>query len=151
MATIERLIGNLEAVDFNEVIRESVDETAEEFKNYQQLQMFAGEQSDGGQIQRLDRKYDVYSPFTEYVKTNFRTPRQPIDRVTLRDTGSFYRGFIIKGGKDRAMIENSDTKTEAIIDRYGEKIFGLNARFAEQYVGDLAPVANKKIINLIHK
>ena len=35
----------------------------------------------------------VYATFTEIQKQFFRSPRQPIDRVTLKDSGAFYESF----------------------------------------------------------
>lgn len=149
MATIEALMNNLNAIDFNQVIELSVGDTKEELKNYQQQQMFYGKRSDGDNIQRLDGKYEVYAPLTEYLK---RRKGQPTDRVTLRDERDFYKGIIIKPTKNSVMITSTDLKTAKLVAQYGEEIFGLNEEYAGEYSSrDLAPVATKRIIDSIHK
>lgn len=149
MATIEALMRNLSSLDFTKVMEQSIGDTKEEFKNYQQQQMFYGKRSDGENIQRLDGRYEVYAPLTEYFK---RRKGQPIDRVTLRDERDFYKGIVIKPTKNSVMITSSDFKTAKLVGQYGENIFGLNKDFAGEYaVNDMGPAATKKIIQQIHK
>ena len=50
---------------------------------------------------------------------------QPTDRVTLRLDGDFYNSFEIIIGNEQFRINATDRKTEWLIKRYGEKVFGL--------------------------
>lgn len=43
-------------------------------------------------------KKGYYAGYTEFVKKYDRTPQQPIDRVTLKDTGKFYNSFKLQAG-----------------------------------------------------
>jgi hypothetical protein len=52
---------------------------------------------------------------------------QPSDRVTLRLEGDFYKSFEVIIGKDQFRINATDKKTKWLVNRYGEKIFGLTA------------------------
>lgn len=150
--TIDKLIDNTQQLNINEVLRQAASETTEEIKNYQQQQMFFGYGSDGQPIQRLDGKYAVYAPFTEYIKENFRSPKQPTDRVTLRDSGSFYRGIKVTAQQGKVVINSTDEKQPALIRRYGDTILGLNTEYAAIYSqNDLAPLAIDKIRKQILK
>ena len=50
---------------------------------------------------------------------------QPSDRVTLRLEGDFYKSFEVIIGKEQFRINATDRKTKWLVNRYGEKIFGL--------------------------
>lgn len=50
---------------------------------------------------------------------------QPTDRVTLRLEGDFYKSFEVIIGDKQFRINATDKKTKWLINRYGEKVFGL--------------------------
>ena len=81
----------------------------------QEEQMFEGKRSTG-------KKIGEYRPLTKRIKLG---KGQPIDRVTLKDTGEFYEGLKISYENDHFFITSDDPKTEAIIEQYGENVFGL--------------------------
>lgn len=147
--TIDQIINNTEALNIAQVIQDSVSETTEELKNYQQQQMFFGSDSEGQPIRRLDGKYAVYAPLTEFIKAQ---KGQPFDRVTLRDTGSFYRGIQVRVQPGKVMISSMDEKQDSLIERYGATILGLNAEYSQIYSeNDLKPLATRKIKEQILK
>ena len=63
-----------------------------------------------------------YAPFTVDYK---QAVGQPTDRITLRDTGEFHSGFFVRYKNKEFSLWSSDGKTEELIDRWGEDIFGL--------------------------
>lgn len=63
-----------------------------------------------------------YSPFTIRSKL-FK--QQPVDRVTLRDTGDFHRSFQLRVTDSDVEIYATDIKAEMLISKYGESILGL--------------------------
>lgn len=135
--TIDKLIANTEALDFNEVIKESVEETVQEITAYQQQQLYSGLKSDGQTI------FPSYTRLTEEIKTG---KGQVTDRVTLKDTGAFYAGIQVRAGANGVSITSTDPKTEMLEKKYSEKIFGLNEDSAAKYSqNDLTPVATRKI------
>jgi hypothetical protein len=80
-----------------------------------------GEDSQG---RRLDDIGGGYTLFTIYEKLKFN---QPIDRVTLKDTGEFYRTFDVipfKGGFN--IVADTLKDGEDLEDRWGDEIVGLN-------------------------
>jgi hypothetical protein len=50
---------------------------------------------------------------------------QPADRVTLRLDGDFHKSFEVIIGNQQFRINATDKKTEWLIKRYGERVFGL--------------------------
>lgn len=63
----------------------------------------------------------TYAPMTIQLK---KQKGQPYDRVTLKDTGAFYNGFRVDANKDNFNITSDDSKTQTLLDRWGN-IFGL--------------------------
>lgn len=96
---------------------------------------------------RID-EYQPYRPLTIQVKIE---KRQPYDRVTLKDTGEFYDSFYVETAEDRFYIKASDEKTNWLIKKYGDEIFGLTndslAEFINDYVKDEAYNRVKEILN----
>lgn len=64
-----------------------------------------------------------YTPYTIQIK---RLKGQPIDRVTLKDTGDFYRSFDIVYTADAFEILALDSKTQKIVAKYGYEVLGLS-------------------------
>lgn len=76
-------------------------------------------------INSLGVSINSYAPYTPVTIEIKRKKGQPYDRVTLRDTGAFHKGFIIKADREGFSITSTDGKTEELETRYGEEIFGL--------------------------
>ena len=66
--------------------------------------------------------YKPYKPLTIRIK---KEKGQPIDRVTLRDTGDFQSSFYLEVGNEQFEIKANDWKTEDLIKKYGREILGL--------------------------
>lgn len=62
-----------------------------------------------------------YTPITKKIKIR---RGQPIDRVTLYDTGEFYAGFRVLTDNTGFSVTSDDWKTEELLKRWGS-IFGL--------------------------
>ena len=78
--------------------------------------LFSGSNADGSEIR------PPYSPVTVRIKNR---KGQPTDRVTLFDTGAFQGAFTMERKGDAVLFSSSDSKTEKLVDKYGEGIFGL--------------------------
>jgi hypothetical protein len=140
---IDDIIDNVEALNFNDVLVEVVDETDAELIKLQQEQLYAGQLASGARIQ------PEYRPFTvdEKIKNN-----QPFDRVTLKDQGDFYKGIYVTAYKDGVEIDSNDFKSESLKKKYTEEIFGLNKHYATRYsVEQVIPLALDKIKKQILK
>lgn len=82
----------------------------------------------------IDQLYDLgqnslgvslgaYAPMTVRLK---QEKGQPYDRVTLRDTGDFHRGFYLRKTGEGFEITSSDDKTQLLMRDWGKSIFGLD-------------------------
>lgn len=100
-------------------IRKAVQENTDKIKelNVEQLYDFG--------INSLGISIDTYAPYTPYTVRLKNEKGQPTDRVTLRDTGDFHRSFEVVVGPTEFYITATDSKTDALVEKYGEKIFGL--------------------------
>lgn len=67
-------------------------------------------------------EYAPYSPITIEYK---RAKGQPVNRVTLRDTGDFHASFYLTVEADKFRIYAGDEKTARLVQKYGAGIFGL--------------------------
>lgn len=64
----------------------------------------------------------------------------------LRLTGDFYRSIYAEVRGDKVIIDATDEKTESLVKRAGEEIFGLNKPTKEEFIKqDLEPVFLRKI------
>lgn len=77
-----------------------------------------------------------YHPITIRVKLEEREPPQPVDRVTLRDTGDFAESFYIIFNDDSFQITSSDYKTSRLVRKYGDEIFGLTEEHMAEVVNN---------------
>ena len=68
---------------------------------------------------------DTFRPYTARTLEIKQSKGQPINRVTLRDTGDFHSSFYIEAGTDSFMIKASDPKTLELMAKYGDEILGL--------------------------
>ena len=76
-------------------------------------------------INSLGISIDTYAPYSPYTVRVKNEKGQPTDRVTLRDTGDFHKSFGAVVGPVDFYITATDYKTDMLVERYGEKIFGL--------------------------
>lgn len=83
-----------------------------------------------------------YRPFTIFMKT---INGQPTDRVTLKDTGDFYRGIFVKKQGENLIIDSTDEKSAKLQKRYGEDIFGFTA----ENKTTLKKQTHQKIVNYV--
>lgn len=144
MAVIEQLIKNLEAVDMNDVIEESVEATRDDLARLQKLQLLSGEKSD-------DTKIGKYRNKNYAAKKYAQNPLAGLGNVDLRLTGDFYSGIIIDPRDRAVIIDSDDPKTDALTKKYGKNIFGLNTEFGAEYGKEhMGPVATGKIKKQIH-
>lgn len=74
--------------------------------------------------------YKPYQPLTIRIK---REKGQPVDRVTLRDTGDFQSSFYLEVGNEQFEIKANDWKTDELIKKYGREILGLT----DEHISDL--------------
>lgn len=130
MATIAAVLNRVKSIDIKSIAQTSIVETKEAIADLNAEQMFVGLRSDGSEI------LPSYSKLTIQIK---KEKGQPTDRVTLRDTGSFYEGIKVDVSGDRLNITSTDEKTEKLNKKYSKSkgnIFGLSDRFKREYLNN---------------
>ena len=118
---IDKIIKVLTAFTANpfDRLRVALEKNTNEIEDYQKEQFDSGERSDFSVIE------PEYTPITKAIKSR---KGQPIDRVTLKDTGAFYKSIVADVLSDEIQIYATDKKTQKLVDKYdeGDKLFGLN-------------------------
>jgi phage gp16-like protein len=123
--TIGQLKAKYERLDTDVVAVQSLEAEKETMVGYQQAQMYSGEDSQGGSIT------PAYTPLTRFLK---QEKGQPNDRVTLRDTGEFYAAMYTEVSKTAVKYSSKDYKTQKLVKKYGEEIFGLNTPMRSHFI-----------------
>lgn len=72
-----------------------------------------------------------YSPLTVSLK---KIKGQDYKRVTLHDEGDFYRGMHVERAGKGLYIDSKDSKTEKLVNKYGEDIFGLTRKNIKEFI-----------------
>lgn len=71
-----------------------------------------------------------YAPFTIDIK---KALGQPINRITLKDTGAFYDGFFGNVKGDDIIIGSSDSKSSQLHNDWGKNISSMTKANTEKY------------------
>lgn len=66
-----------------------------------------------------------YQPYTPRTIKNKIKKRQPIDRVTLRDTGELRKSLRVEFDDEGFYITSTDDKAPYLLKKYGQTIFRL--------------------------
>lgn len=75
----------------------------------------------------LGVKIDSYMPYSQVTIAIKHQKGQPVNRVTLRDTGTFEKSFLIHCDSKQIIIFARDNKTKKLTKKYGAAIFGLTS------------------------
>lgn len=78
--------------------------------------------------------YQPYTVNTQFIKAMYN---QPADRVTLRSTGEFHSTFFIQILDNGFLINAADSKTNKLIEKYGEEIFKLTDENLARLIDDI--------------
>jgi len=83
-------------------------------------------------INSLGRSLGRYSEITIMIK---KFEGKPFDRVTLKDTGDFYRTFKVEVRKGEIVISANTIKDDDdLIEKYGSEIIGLTDENLEKLI-----------------
>lgn len=145
MGSITRIKGNVQKVDFNLVISETVLETQKPLVFYQQDQLIHGIRSTGKKIGKYASKKYASQKYKQSRRAGFGY----IDEFL---TGEFQSEIFVRVKKNSIEFWSADEKTRKIVARDGADIFGLTPQNREKYSKkDLMPIAIKKIKQQILK
>lgn len=122
MERLELLVKKFETLPIKDFIKEVIADNKELIEDKNAEQMFRGELPDGSQIT------PPYKDITVAIKS---LKGQPTDRVTLKDSGDFYKGITLNLESDSFTLDNTDEKTEGLIVKYGDPL-GLSEQSREE-------------------
>jgi hypothetical protein len=110
------------------------------------IQLFRGIDSQG---QFLDDIGGGYTTRTIQIK---QRKGQPTDRVTLKDTGEFYKSFSVDVFRDEFVIDAYYIKEGTDLrDRWGDDLAGLTPLSVEKLKGFILPKVREIVLNWILK
>ena len=113
-------VKKLKSINLRAIYRNAIKEHEQDIVDLQQGQLSAGLADQGDELQ------PGYRPRTIENKL---AKGQPVDRVTLKDTGEFYRKQYVKYSVDRFEITSRDRKRNKLVNKYsgnrGGDVFGL--------------------------
>lgn len=127
MGALATLHKNLQTLALKERALAIVAETGKEIAEINAYQMYQGKDSEDKPIEPF------YKPLTISIK---RMKGQPVDRVTLRDSGSFQDKMKVEVSGTRFTITSDDEKRDKLVKKYGEQIFGLSYEGKVEYIRD---------------
>lgn len=133
MATTKQLLERVKALDTDKVINDALDETMDAVEDINRERMLDGVKADGKQM-----------PHYSFIsQTVYGYPDEPIK---LKATGAFQAGITAKREGEVIHESSDDGKTDMLVERYGENIFGMGGSYKKQYQDEhLRPSLNKKI------
>ena len=126
--TLSAFQTKLSQLDVEKAAIDAVSATTETIADLNAEQMFKGLRADGSEIT------PGYSELTKEIK---RAKGQPIDRVTLFQTGAFYRGLYASVTGLNIVIGSTDAKSGKLERKYSKakgSIFGLSGKYNAEYI-----------------
>lgn len=106
------------------------------------IQLFRGFDANA---QLLD---DIGGPYTAYTIRQKQKKGDPYDRVTLKDTGDFYRSFKVEVFEDEFLIDAYYLKGgEDLRGRWGDDLAGLTELSKEKLNNYVLPQIHKFVLN----
>ncbi len=126
----------------NRSIQESIKANEGVIKTLQTSQLFSGKTKEDTDIK------PSYALSTKILK---RKKGQPTDRVTLRDTGDFYRSIEVVAGGNAMIIRTIISYSIYLINKYAD-ILGLTADNWEKFINQYTlPTIKKNFDDIIAK
>ena len=113
-------------VSLTAITRTVMIDTHDELEDANRKQLYAGKRPDGSDIT------PEYRPLTKFLK---QQKGQVWDRVTLEDTGAFYRGIDLQLSNVDYELTSTDYKTPDLLNKYGD-VFGLSDQAKDDYRAD---------------
>ena len=111
----------------NPSIKKAFEDNDLEVKSIQvDKQLFGkGEKADGSMIR------PAYSPITVSIK---RKKGQPINRVTLKDSGDFYQSIKVIAKDDELEITTSISYAKYLFKKYGDNVLGIQEELMRDFL-----------------
>lgn len=119
MTTIKGMLDKVKSVELRSEVPVIIERTQADLILLNQTQLFQfGMKADGTYLSEYKNKYYA-------AKKHAKNPQPGLGRPDFKDTGSFYQDFVVKADKSVFSVDSKDSKTTSLIERDGEKVFGL--------------------------
>lgn len=142
LSKLNTAIAEISKIDLSEIVEQVILSKEDEVTSLNtDNQLYRGIDALGQSIQ------PEYTALTKKIK---QRKGQPSDRVTLKDTGSFYDKFTLKTKKFPFEITSSDSKKDKLVEKYGEDVFGLNDDSKDKLVIKISNDVSKGLKDKIH-
>lgn len=137
-----RMTAPFKKINLYRIVRRVLERRKWKLIEANQEQLWRGEASTG-------RKLTM--PYANYTIKKKAAKGQPTDRITLKDTGDFYRSIVPKfGDKEHVMIAK-DRKAPILEKEWGRDILGIQKKEAMEIGQEIADEVAKEILNDIKK
>lgn len=136
MSSPSIILQKLESINVDLSAQIAMENTSSAATKAQREQLYQGLRSDEEPI------VPPYSPTTIARK---KKKSQPSNRVTLKDTGDFYKGILLDVRQDVFVLESADRKSGDLQKRYSKKILGLGSAAKAKWQKKLEPEFKKQI------
>lgn len=138
MITAQNILDKWSQVDVDLAAQTALENTSSRAVEIERDQLYSG-------IGKDDQKVTpAYAPATVRYK---QKKGQPYDRVTRKDTGSYYAGVKVDISSDFLEWSSTDEKSEALDKKYGG--IGLNTKSRIEYIRNLKPELLRVVLNQI--
>jgi len=137
---LQWFINRLEALSNGKLIefmQECLNENEEFLTTLNKKQLLDGTKAD-------DTKFKPYTPTTIKLKKQKGLPAIST-LISLHETGEFWSLFWAKAESGKLIMSSKDKKTDELISRYGESIFGLTKSNFEILGEKIMPLLRQKI------
>lgn len=138
MASLLQIKERISTLNIRTIAETSIEETKQDIIDRQKEQMRYGLNAKGQKIGKY--KNDAYAR-----KKNAMNPLAGMGNVDLKLEGNFTGALKVDVGPDVYKTYSTDSKAEALTEKYGPDIVGLDPDHKKGYVNDLRPVFMKHV------
>lgn len=136
MSSPSIILQKLQSINVDLSAQVAMENTASAATKAQREQLYQGLRSD---------EEPIVPPYSPSTVTRKKKKKQPYNRVTLKDTGDFYKGILLDVRQDVFVLESADHKSGDLQKRYSKKIFGLGSAAKAKWQKKLEPEFRKQI------
>lgn len=131
MGTAAELLKDLQAVNVEQVAKDSINATSEDFSDLNREQLMNGLRSDGKKV--MDRPGFPYKNLKYARFKQGKNSKPGLMNPDLNLTGAFHRGIAMEVRNNDIIVESSDGKAAELESKYGGTIYGLNVKSQDEY------------------
>ena len=125
-----------------EIVVSSIKENEDYIIELNKRQLIIGKRSDGIDL-------GEYSPRSLAIKAYNGRPSISGNKISLHDTGDFWKGFFVNVDNDFIEVLSKDSKANMLIYDWTDKIFGLSDESIRLFQDRVAPIIQDKIMKFI--